>query len=479
MPINYYSKTKPLPHQIEAIEAIAGAVNSVALFDEQGLGKTKIIIDALCEDMEKKIIGGVLVVCKKTLLNTWKQEIIKHSNLRPNIILGTRSQRGMNFLNGAQFHIINYDAVIQESSRLQSFLKLKKYAIVLDESQKIKNPKSKTATAIFAISNLATKRIIITGTPMANRPQDLWTQYKFLDDGKTLGTDFESFKKKFEVKLKGQQNLSIYQEKLKWLRNTLQTSDTIFIRRLKNILNLPGKEYRNIGVDLVGDQKKIYDRLREKLYLEIKKASGEQIEKQINNYLEKLLRLIQVASNPGLINDNFSDTPVKFIEIDKLVDTIIKNNEKVIIWSCFVDNIKAFKIRYKHHGSLTIFGEMIIEDRNKAVELFMTSSNHKILIANPAAAKEGLTLTEANHAIYLDRNFNLDDYLQSQDRIHRIGQKRKCYIYKILANNTVDEYVDEILEKKHILAKFTMGDTKRITHTKEFLSKEDLLRIIG
>ena len=95
-----------------------------------------------------------------------------------------------------------------------------------------------------------------------------------------------------------------------------------------------------------------------------------------------------------------------------------------------------------------LFGDILIEERNNVVLKFMNTPKHKILIANPAAAKEGLTLTAANNAIYLDRNFKMDDYLQSQDRIHRISQKNKCNIIKLIARNTIDEYTDEILEKK-------------------------------
>lgn len=106
-------------------------------------------------------------------------------------------------------------------------------------------------------------------------------------------------------------------------------------------------------------------------------------------------------------------------------------------------------------------------------------SKHKILIANPAAAKEGLTLTSSNNAIYLDRNFKMDDYLQSQDRIHRISQTKKCNIIKLIARKTIDEYTDEILEKKELIAKYTLGDFNNLNMKRQSLSKEDLLKILG
>jgi len=104
---------------------------------------------------------------------------------------------------------------------------------------------------------------------------------------------------------------------------------------------------------------------------------------------------------------------------------------------------------------------------------------HKILIANPAAAKEGLTLTSANNAIYLDRSFKMDDYLQSQDRIHRISQTKKCNIIKLIARKTIDEYTDEILEKKELVARYALGDSNNLDIKRQCLSKEDLLNILG
>jgi SNF2 family DNA or RNA helicase len=103
----------------------------------------------------------------------------------------------------------------------------------------------------------------------------------------------------------------------------------------------------------------------------------------------------------------------------------------------------------------------------------------RVLVANPAAAREGLTLTSANNAIYLDRSFNMVDYLQSQDRIHRISQTKPCLIQKLLARETIDEYVDELLYKKHRLAGFLQGDAANLTSARQFLTRTQLLDMLG
>ncbi len=472
---DYTPKTKPFSHQIEAINYIKRN-NIVALFDEQGLGKTKILIDALSWNIRNKDIDRALVVCKKHLIKTWYNEIIKHSHLFPVIITGTKNFRSRSFLTIGQFYIVNYEVIIQDLDLIKLILKNRKFALVLDESQTIKNPLSKTTKAIFSIKDLGVKRVIMTGTPDANKPDDIWAQYYFLDNGELFGKDFNSFKKKYNLRLKGVRSLEIYEDTLSEIRKKIDSNS---IRRTKDILELPEKIYRNVRVELSGEQREIYDAVKDKLCYEIKNENNEKIIKNIDNYLVKLLRLVQVASNPQLIIDDYNEVPSKFICLDKIIDRIMKRGEKVIIWSSFRRNIRLLRSRYKKYGSLMIFGDITIENRDIAVEEFMNDEKFKILVANPSAAKEGLTLTSANNAIYLDRNFKMDDYLQSQDRIHRIGQERKCNIIKIIASDTIDEYVDEILEKKEIIAKYIVGDTSKVISTSDYLSKERLIEILG
>ena len=472
---DYKTKTTPLRHQIEGIDYIKKN-DIIPLFDEQGLGKSKMVIDALCSNIEEKKIDGAIIICKKSLLTTWKNEILKHSHLFPIIFSGTKSTRGRSLLTFGHFYIINYETLIQDLELIMLLLKHKNFAIVLDESQKIKNPEAKTTKAILTLRNSAKKKIIITGTPIANKPEDIWSQFFFLDDGKLLGNDFKEFRKKYTVKLKGKESLDMYHDSLQDLREKI---DQVSIRRTKDVLELPAKKYEDIFVDLTQKQREIYDTAKEELYCEIKGEDGSHIIDHIENYLVKLLRLTQIASNPSLIIEDYDEDPSKFIKLDEVVKNIMEQNEKVIIWTSFRRNIRILRNRYKHLGALMIFGEISIEERDVAITKFMNNTENRILVANPSAAKEGLTLTAANNAIYLDRTFKMDDYLQSQDRIHRISQLKKCSIIKLIARNTIDEYTDEILEKKEVIFKFAMGDSTNLKIDRSCLSKEDLMRILG
>ena len=101
---------------------------------------------------------------------------------------------------------------------------------------------------------------------------------------------------------------------------------------------------------------------------------------------------------------------------------------------------------------------MSMERRNTVVKWFLENPEDQVLVATPGAAKEGLTLTVANHVIFYDRTYSLDDYLQAQDRIHRVSQTRTCYVYNMLMVDSVDEWVDCLLEEKRLAAQLTQGD---------------------
>lgn len=465
-------KTQALPHQLEAIDYIKKN-REVALFDEQGLGKTKIVIESLCWSMKQYEIEGALVVAPMSLLYNWEQEVTKHSFLIPIVLKGSEKEKRYKFMTGANFYITNYESVIAELQRIKRFCKSRKVAIVLDESARIKDPKTKTAQALFELRHHSLKRVIITGTPVANKPVDLWAQFFFLDGGKLLGDNFKDFKSKFNERNPD------YKNSLNELKNIIAEHS---IRRCKNdVLELPEKRFINIYVDLSDKQLELYNKLREELKIEIQDINKNVTVDEAENILKKLLRLTQIASNPGLIDKGYSEIPAKFEKLDNLLNDIASRNEKAIIWTCFVENILILKNRLKQYCPLVIYGEIPIKDRAEFVNIFQESNKNRVMIANPSAAREGLTLTKANNAIYLDRNFNLVNYLQSQDRIHRISQTKECNIYKILARNTIDEYIDRLIDVKKDIAGYVQSDFEFLeTGSYEFLlNRQELLKILG
>ena len=167
----------------------------------------------------------------------------------------------------------------------------------------------------------------------------------------------------------------------------------------------------------------------------------------VESILQRLLRLVQCASNPALIDGRYEHDPAKFPLLLGMCREFITGS-KLIIWTGFVDNVNWLAAKLADFDPVCIHGSLPMHQRNQAVHSFTNSSN-LVLIATPGAAKEGLTLTVANHAIFFDRGFSLDDYLQAQDRIHRISQTRECFIHNLIANETIDEWVDVLLTAKY------------------------------
>jgi SNF2 family DNA or RNA helicase len=377
----------------------------------------------------------------------------------------------------AHFYLINYDLVSSEAERLRRFLLTRPTAIVLDESQRIKNADSKATAAIHYIAPFAKKRFIITGTPIANSPSDIWAQVFFLDGGVNLGSDIHEFYQRFHVQARPHKETYIDETGLAALRQALSSFS---MRRIKeNVLELPEKTFKTVEVTLEKRQREMYDELRERLYLEIINQDGQQVTDNAENILKRMLRLVEISSNPGLFDTSYSELPAKFAVLDNLIKDIITAGEKAIIWTGFVKNIRLLRRRYDRYGAAMLFGDIPLDERARIVGNFQNYPELRVLVANPAAAKEGLTLTAANHAIYLDRNFNLLDYLQSQDRIHRISQEKTAYIYNVVGEKTIDAYIDDVVYRKQVIAKFVYGDTKELEMPPVIYSKEDILHLLG
>jgi SWI/SNF-related matrix-associated actin-dependent regulator 1 of chromatin subfamily A len=459
-----------LPHQVAGTKFLRENKRA-ALFDEQGLGKSKQLIDAISGEMATEAIRGVLIVCPNGLKSNWADEVERFSSL-PYAVFGSgRKARRVAFRSlKAAVYIINYEAVSAELPSLRALLRFKPMALVLDESHRIKTPDSKVTRGILQLRTDAKRRYLLTGTPVANKPEDLWSQVFFLDDGAALGGTFEEFRGRYCSVEGGYQSVDDLRERLA----------TLALRRTKaEAIRLPPKEFVRVAVDLAPKQRLLYDQMRNELALWVRSLSGEEVLKQGEAILARMVRLAQLASNPALLDAGYKETPAKFLALDSALATLSKKSgQKAIVWTSFVDNVRALKARYSELSPVTLYGEMDNAARSRAVHAFRQDPQVRLLVANPAAAREGLTLTEANVAIYVDRTFNLVDYLQSQDRIHRISQTRPCEIVLLLAISTIDEFIDFSLEQKHRLARFTQKDAASISADDLALRKPDILRAL-
>ncbi len=430
-----------------------------AIFLEQGLGKSKIAIDLILYWLKNQILSKVIVFTKKGLIKNWTDEIAKHSHLSYGILSQNIENNSDLFFANVNFLLANFEVINLERPRIEKLALNNEVGIILDESAKIKNPLSKLTQNFLEISNSFKKKCIMTGTPSANRPYDIWSQIKFLDDGRALGYDFESFKKKFDLnnKLQNDQNAQLrFSNNLTLIFEKI-SHFTVRETKEKSGVKLPKKHFINVQTDWEHNQHLKYLELKEEFRIFIQK-SGKKVEEDAEPILKRIIRLIQITSNPFLIDDSYNNKPGKFKSLLKIINKIIANGEKLIIWSAYLKNIYwLFKV-LSQYKPLELHGRQTIEQRNSSIEKFKNNDDLKIIIATPQSSKEGLTLTVANHCIFYDRTLSLDDYLQAQDRIHRISQNKDCFIYNLIMKNSIDEWIDSLVNAKYWSAKLLIGD---------------------
>jgi SNF2 family DNA or RNA helicase len=472
-------KLVAFPYQQAAVEAIRDK-EFAAVFHEQGLGKTKIALDTALYWLKNECVDSVLIITKKTLVQNWFREFKAHTHIKPAILTQSR-QRNYYVFNGPSRTIItNYETVCSEFDRFKLFLMSRDVGVILDESAKIKSPSTKITKAFHALSTFFKRRIIMTGTPVANRPYDIWSQIWFLDQGNSLGNDFALFKSK--VDLPKAPLLDEQHQFESSLQGIWSSISAFAIRETKDsgIISLPDKVFHTLTADWSAKQYDMYIGYKEEMKAIVIKE-GIPAEDKAENVLKRLLRLIQIASNPRLVDESYREEPGKLCELIHLVENIRRQNQKCIVWSCFTENIDWLAVELKRYGSCKIHGKMSIVDRNRSVDKFMSNSEANILVATPGAAKEGLTLTAANSVIFYDRSFSLDDYLQAQDRIHRISQKQICHVYNILMQDSIDQWIDILLHAKHMAAKLAQGDISQEAFQKEmpYSFQEMLSNILG
>lgn len=454
----YDTKHEAFPYQEEAVKAIRD-LEYAAIFHEQGLGKTKMAIDLMMYWFEKKIVDTVLLIVKKTLINNWTREFEIHAHVKPRLLTQNRKANFFVFNSPARVILAHYEVIKSEKERVKLFLKTRDVAAILDESAKIKNPESSITKAFFEVAPLLKRRVIMTGTPIPNRPYDIWAQIWFLDHGKSMGDNFKEFKRNLDLtnELYSDEDQQKTFERELELISEKTSSFCVRETKAKGILALPRKVIESIKTNWEPYQLELYQQVRDEERALVLR-DGVPSEDKAHQLLKRLLRLLQIASNPRLMDDSYSARPGKLEHLMDLITKITSRSEKCIIWTSFTKNADWLSNELQEFGSCRIHGKLTIDLRNRTIDKFLSQPEHRVLVATPGAAKEGMTLTVANHVIFYDRSFGLDDYLQAQDRIHRISQTKTCYVHNLIMTGSIDEWVDILLHSKEMAAQLAQGD---------------------
>ena len=460
-------KHSAFAYQLEAVNAVKD-LKYAAIFHEQGLGKTKVAIDLIVFWLSHRLLDTALIVAKKGLIDNWQRELASHSQLIPRILTTNRDGNFYVFNSPARVMLTHYEAVKAEKERMHLFLQTRNVGVILDESTKIKNPDAALTRTFLDLAPLFNRRVIMSGTPVSNRPHDIWSQIKFLDGGASLGEDFSEFKRSVSLS----NDLAGVDSRQKALEIQLQrifhSIARFAVRETKASaqINLPDKIVHSVVTEWEPRQHELYRQVREALRAIIFQ-DGKLMADESDVVLKRLLRLVQVTSNPNLIDASYQVEPGKLETLLELVASIVRVGEKCIVWTSFVDNVEWLGKVLRKHNPQKVHGMLSTREQTGAIRTFLDEPSAKVFIATPGSAKEGLTLTVANHVIFYDRLFSLDDYLQAQDRIHRISQNRISHVHNLIMRDSIDEWVEALLTSKQVAAQFAQGDIDRETYRKE------------
>ena len=451
-------RLEAFPYQMEAVEAVRD-LEYAAVFHEQGLGKTKIAIDVLLHWLRVDVVDTVILVTKKGLIANWEREFALHTHIRPRLLTLSAKTNYYVLNSPARVMLTHFEVIKKEEKRMEIFARTRRLGIIIDESARLKNPETELTKAFMRLSSGFKHRIIMTGTPVSNRPEDLWSQIWFLDHGASLGEDFSEFRSRVQLRKNLEGNVEGQQRFQGALEEVQRQISPFSVRETKDsgVIALPSKMIHNVQTEWEPIQFDMYRQARNDLRAILIK-DGIPIEENEEPVLRRLIRLIQIASNPTLLDTTYTREPGKFTALQDILYAAHDQNEKAIVWTSFTDNVDWLTSELRYLGARRVHGKLGMEARERSISAFLTDPKVEVLVATPASSKEGLTLTVANHVIFYDRTFSLDDYLQAQDRIHRISQEKTCHVHNLIMPDSIDEWVAVLLDAKHSAAQLAQGD---------------------
>jgi SWI/SNF-related matrix-associated actin-dependent regulator 1 of chromatin subfamily A len=455
------------PHQRVAVQWLQ-EVPYAFLGDDMGLGKTLSVLSYYASLRARLQFDLLLVVCPNSLARNWAREArMWFSELDVSVLAGDKAEKTWALRMVTQgvakpdILVVNYEGVRLEyvTPELEKLVSSKRTLLCLDESQRVKNPTAKTFKALSQIAPGCDRRVLLSGTPTPKDVSDLWAQMRILDGGDRFGRSYYKWLSRVAELGTEYSQYAVKKFHDAEVSESIHRVREIMLRRRKEkVVNLPPKTFSIREIELSGSQLERYNEIREGLMLRMRSLSGEQFVREITNILEEYLRAVQVSSNPRLIDPEWKGEPAKFLELDEIVQEIVhEQGQKVVVWTNYLGNVSELCERYKAYGTAPFSGEVSAAEREKTVRAFQESAEPRILVAVPAAGGVGITLTAAQTAVYIDKTWNAEHWMQSVDRIHRIGQKGTVNVISLLGCK-VDEIIHWNLRRKEQGQAWVLGD---------------------
>ncbi|QVL58065.1 MAG: DEAD/DEAH box helicase [Simkaniaceae bacterium] len=437
------------------------------LADDMGLGKTLQAIVALTQHMGKAT-NPALVVCPTSLLYNWQEECHKfNGKLKTLIIDGMPNQRKKLIKN-----VKEYDVIITSYSLLQkdieAYDKVTFSYMILDEAQHIKNRGTRNAKSVKKIK--AEHRMILSGTPIENSLDELWSLFDFLMPG-FLG-QYDRFVEKY-VRLSGEEQT----KNLQYLRKKVAP---FIMRRMKvDVLDdLPPVSENVYHCQLTKVQKDLYKSYAESARNElVKLVERDGFDKVQIHVLATLTRLKQICCHPAIFAKETAEMgdSAKYDMLVELLQTLIEGQHKTVIFSQYTKMLQIMRKDFEQRGIRFNYLDGSSKNRLEIVKEFNEDPNIPVFLVSLKAGGTGLNLVGADTVIHYDMWWNPAVENQATDRVHRIGQKESVSVYKLITNGTIEEKIVEMQNRKRgIVKKIVSCDDEAITK----LTWEDVLELL-
>lgn len=440
------------------------------LADDMGLGKTIQTLAMLQQLKEEndanKTKSTSLIVMPTSLIYNWVSEAKKFTpKLKILAHTGTGRDKDVNKFVGYDIVITTYGITRVDINLLKDF-----YFdyIILDESQNIKNPSSKSFKAVRTLKSK--HRLALSGTPVENSVGDLWTQLTFLNPG-LLGTQ-AFFNEEYVQAIEKKKD----EEKARKLQAIIKP---FVLRRTKEQVaeELPPKTEQIIYCDMTEDQSAFYERVKSAYRNDLLSSmdDGTYAKKQIQ-ILQGLTSLRQLANHPLMIDGEYTADSGKFDNVVHTLDNVLKGGHKVLIFSQFVKHLSILRDYLEQENISFAYLDGTTKNRGEIVDDFQNDSNLKVFLISIKAGGVGLNLTKADYVFILDPWWNPAVEQQAIDRTHRIGQDKKVFIYKFITKDSVEEKILSLQNRKKRLA------SSLITTEESFfksLSKDDINELLN
>ena len=408
------------------------------LADDMGLGKTIQALALLLHEHENGAPAPSLIIAPVSVIFNWVRETERFApKLRVLNHTGIDREKITENFNDYDIVLTSYGTGLRDIEHLKDY---QFHYVILDESQKIKNPESQTAKAVRLLK--ANHRLVLTGTPVENSTIELWSQFAFLNPG-FLG-NLNYFKEEFAKPIERERDRDIAE----MLR---RITFPFILRRTKDKVakELPPKVENTVHCEMTPPQRKLYDEWRDSYRAAIlSQIDSIGLEKSRMHVLAGLTMLRQIACHPQTVKSTSRDQGGKFEAFFEMIEEILAEGHKILVFSQFVKILTFMRQKLDAYDTHYAYLDGRTRDREKPVKMFQENEECRLFLISLRAGGTGLNLTAADYVIHYDPWWNPAVEVQATDRTHRIGQDKHVFVYKLITRDSIEEKILELQEKK-------------------------------